>query len=191
MTDSLAPGVVTLANFDVLPVSPAATPDCQDGIDNDDDGRIDFTPPVGGTADPDCVSAQDNSEFADLQPECADGFDNDFDGLVDFTPPAGEAADPGCASASDNQEVEGQPDPTPRAPTAWMTTSTASSTSSRRPARQGSRLHLGVGPRRELGGLAARGGHESRRDLDAAARRLPHQRDQLCRHELGRHDVRR
>ena len=113
MTDSLAPGVVTLTNFDVLPVSPAATPDCQDGIDNDDDGRIDFTPPVGGTADPDCVSAQDNSEFADLPPACSDGFDNDFDGLVDFTPPAGETADPGCTSATDNQEVEGEPDPTP------------------------------------------------------------------------------
>ena len=65
IADSLSPGVVTLTNFDVLPVSPAATPDCQDGIDNDDDGRIDFVPPAGGTADPDCVSATDNSEWAD------------------------------------------------------------------------------------------------------------------------------
>ena len=113
ITDSLGPGVVTLTNFDVLPVSPAATPDCQDGIDNDGDGRIDFVPPAGGTADPDCVSATDNSEWADVQPECADGLDNDFDGLVDFTPPAGETTDPGCTSATDNQEIEGEPDPTP------------------------------------------------------------------------------
>ena len=75
IADSLSPGVVTLTNFDVLPVSPAATPHCQDGIDNDDDGRIDFVAPTGGTADPDCVSATDNSEWADQQPECADGFE--------------------------------------------------------------------------------------------------------------------
>jgi hypothetical protein len=64
--------------------SPCAS-DCQDGIDNDGDGKVDFP------ADPGCSNASDLSE----QPQCSDGRDNDGDGLVDFA-----GGDPGCASAS-------------------------------------------------------------------------------------------
>lgn len=35
---------------------------CSDGIDNDGDGKIDFTPPPGKTKDPGCLSATDNDE---------------------------------------------------------------------------------------------------------------------------------
>jgi len=35
---------------------------CEDGIDNDQDGMIDFTPPAGQTADPGCTSPQDQTE---------------------------------------------------------------------------------------------------------------------------------
>jgi hypothetical protein len=40
------------------------TMQCSDGIDNDADGFTDYAPPstVGGRGDPDCVSAEDNSE---------------------------------------------------------------------------------------------------------------------------------
>jgi len=68
--------------------SPCAS-DCQDGIDNDGDGLIDYP------ADPGCTSAADLSE----RPECSDGLDNDGDGAIDFA-----GGDPGCASAESKLE---------------------------------------------------------------------------------------
>jgi hypothetical protein len=53
--------------------SPCAS-DCQDGIDNDADGLVDFPTDLG------CANASDLSE----RHECNDGFDNDGDGLTDF-----------------------------------------------------------------------------------------------------------
>lgn len=49
-------------------------PVCDDGIDNDGDGNVDYP------SDPDCGSADGTSEH----PQCSDGIDNDGDGRVDL-----------------------------------------------------------------------------------------------------------
>ncbi len=64
---------------------------CQDGIDNDQDGATDFP------ADFSCSSPTDTDE-TNPKSACQDGFDNDFDNLVDFP------LDTGCTSAQDNDE---------------------------------------------------------------------------------------
>ncbi len=94
---------------------------CEDGIDNDGDGAIDF----GG--DPGCLAGTDPSECeADLI--CDDGLDNDGDGALDFPHdlgcktadwPWGE--DPACSDGIDNGDPDslvdwdgggvGDPDP--------------------------------------------------------------------------------
>ncbi len=51
---------------------------CDDGIDNDRDGLIDY---AGG--DPGCDSPEDDSEKSTTY-ECDDGIDNDGDGLIDY-----------------------------------------------------------------------------------------------------------
>jgi hypothetical protein len=106
-----AAGAVTSSSFPVIPPV-SANAECSNGFDDDDDGFVDFTPPAGETADPDCISAADGVEQADAPPECSDGFDDDGDGLVDFSAPAGETPDPGCDNATDNNEVDGDPNPT-------------------------------------------------------------------------------
>lgn len=88
------------------------TPQCKDGIDNDSDGLIDFP------ADPDCASANGNSEFpaggctgsttttifgtcppvGGITPQCRDGIDNDGDGLIDL-------ADSDCRNPDENSEL--------------------------------------------------------------------------------------
>ncbi len=108
LADPLGAGALTASSF---PVIPSAVAECVNGIDDDEDGLIDLTPPDGETADPDCASATDNREEGDVPAACANSFDDDDDGFVDFTPPDGETADPGCASANDNNEVQGEPDP--------------------------------------------------------------------------------
>jgi hypothetical protein len=70
----------------------ATTPACQDGIDNDGDGLIDF---AGN--DPGCDSPEDLGEHAPTLP-CDDGIDNDGDGLPDFP------EDPGCAWSGGSTE---------------------------------------------------------------------------------------
>jgi MYXO-CTERM domain-containing protein/uncharacterized repeat protein (TIGR01451 family) len=67
-------------------------PQCEDGIDNDGDGLIDYP------SDPGCSSPIDNSE-TDVKPQCSDGIDNDGDNLIDYP------ADPGCSSPTDNTEA--------------------------------------------------------------------------------------
>ncbi len=68
--------------------------ECEDGRDNDGDGRIDFP------NDPDCESRQDNSEAGPARrPQCSDGMDNDGDGRIDFP------NDPDCESRQDNSEA--------------------------------------------------------------------------------------
>jgi hypothetical protein len=66
-------------------------PSCNDGIDNDGDGLVDFP------ADPGCSSPTDISEHDAALP-CDDGLDNDGDGLIDFP------ADPGCFSPTSTTE---------------------------------------------------------------------------------------
>ena len=64
---------------------------CNDGIDNDNDGAIDFPSDFG------CSSLKDKDESFP-KAACQDGKDNDNDGFVDFP------ADSGCNSNQDNDE---------------------------------------------------------------------------------------
>ncbi|MDJ0865040.1 MAG: hypothetical protein QNK03_02955 [Myxococcota bacterium] len=63
---------------------------CRDGVDNDEDGLVDFP------EDPGCVSEADPSETDDRLP-CDDRRDNDGDGVVDLE-------DPGCDAPGDPSE---------------------------------------------------------------------------------------
>lgn len=69
---------------DIAPVT-----QCNDGEDNDGDGKIDLE-------DPGCPDPGSDNELSDRQ--CSDGIDNDGDGYIDFP------ADAGCSSAYDNSE---------------------------------------------------------------------------------------
>lgn len=78
-----------------------ALPACADGIENDDDGNVDFPADIG------CIGAMSNREA----PQCQDGRDNDGDGKVDFDGGAssnGEAPvanpDPDCTSPTRDNE---------------------------------------------------------------------------------------
>ncbi len=65
---------------------------CNDGLDNDRDGRVDFPD------DPDCTDALDDDEAAPVaQPQCSDGLDNDNDGQPDL-------ADSDCTGPLDVSE---------------------------------------------------------------------------------------
>jgi hypothetical protein len=68
-----------------------AITECNDGIDNDGDGGIDFA------TDDQCVSWEDVSETI-LEPICSDTVDNDNDGLRDYP------LDPQCSSLEDMTE---------------------------------------------------------------------------------------
>jgi hypothetical protein len=70
--------------------APAA---CNDGVDNDGDGKADFP------LDPGCTSISDNDETDDCPggpncPQCSNGLDDDTDGQIDYP------ADTSCLSAS-------------------------------------------------------------------------------------------
>jgi len=90
---------------------------CDDGVDNDGDGLVDFP------EDPGCANATADRE----NPQCNDGVDNDGDGKIDFdggasldldhdghidarfnpATPAVGAPDPQCTIASRNKEAAG------------------------------------------------------------------------------------
>ncbi len=66
---------------------------CADGVDNDNDGLIDFP------EEPGCASRGDSNESDPLEPPtCIDGLDNDGDGATDWP------ADGECDAASDGDE---------------------------------------------------------------------------------------
>lgn len=66
---------------------------CNDGIDNDGDGHIDYPSDWG------CTSISDPDEVGvGPVPQCADGIDNDLDGFIDYP------ADPSCSAAADDDE---------------------------------------------------------------------------------------
>jgi hypothetical protein len=68
---------------------------CLNGLDDDEDGRVDFP------NDPGCERWEDRDEVDPLQaPECANDLDDDGDGLTDFP------LDPGCRSAADRDEAD-------------------------------------------------------------------------------------
>jgi hypothetical protein len=75
-------GAATL-ELDVL-----VTPACNDGVDSDGDGLVDYP------NDPGCFAGGDDSEVED----CQDGRDNDNDGFIDFP------ADPQCTTADKGRE---------------------------------------------------------------------------------------
>ena len=80
------PQRITLFKLDGATGSPVQ-PQCQNGMDDDGDGAVDFP------ADAGCASPSDAFETAD----CADGIDNDGDGKIDYGLMASN--DPGCRSA--------------------------------------------------------------------------------------------
>ena len=71
---------------------------CNDGIDNDGDGLIDFPD------DPGCISLTDTTENSLPSAECSDGRDNDGDGKIDFP------YDPGCFAPNQDTETDDCPD---------------------------------------------------------------------------------
>lgn len=84
---AVATGGAITGETDLAVVS-ARTP-CNDGLDDDGDGGVDFP------ADTQCEDFHDPSEL----PDCANGLDDDGDGLVDFP------ADPGCSGAAADREA--------------------------------------------------------------------------------------
>jgi len=70
---------------------------CNDGVDNDGDGLVDFPD------DPGCTSETDNTENSLPSPQCSDGRDNDGDGKIDFP------NDPGCTSPQQDNETDDCP----------------------------------------------------------------------------------
>jgi len=73
-------------------------PRCSDGVDNDNDGKIDYPAEPGCTGPGDDDEADDCPDGADC-PACANGKDDDNDGKTDYPD------DPDCAAAS--QDIEG------------------------------------------------------------------------------------
>ena len=66
---------------------------CDDGVDNDEDGLIDYP------NDPGCSTASDLDEAdPDVAPACSNDIDDDLDGLTDF------GSDAECISAADDFE---------------------------------------------------------------------------------------
>jgi len=72
--------------------TPPETPTmaCNDGSDNDGDGKIDFGLDLG------CTSGTDDDESGPY--ECSDSIDNDSNGQIDFP------SDTGCSTATDDDE---------------------------------------------------------------------------------------
>ena len=97
-------------------------PKCENGVDDDGDGKVDWP------ADPGCTDGADNDEYNSPPPpprrQCSDGVDNDGDGKIDYP------NDPGCTGTADNDEYNAPPPPRRyrSARTASTTTATARST---------------------------------------------------------------
>jgi len=81
------------ASAATLQIDPAGNQACQDGVDNDVDGAVDYPD------DPGCSSANDPSE-REASRVCDDGLDNDGDGFIDYP------LDTGCVSLIDGSESE-------------------------------------------------------------------------------------
>ena len=69
----------------------AAIPQCSDGLDNDNDGAIDYPADFG------CTSPRDDDETNNGNTQCSDGIDNDADIAIDQD-------DPQCDDRNDNDE---------------------------------------------------------------------------------------
>ena len=75
---------------------------CDDGIDNDGDGLIDY-PADPGCAVPNADDETDDCPAGPACPQCANDIDDDGNGSTDYP------NDPGCMSASDLTEVTDNP----------------------------------------------------------------------------------
>lgn len=88
----------------MLGYEPPTNFQCEDGVDNDGDGFIDYPD------DPSCISSSDNTESPYDYVACNNGLDDDFDGFTDYPD------DPSCDNATDTTEYPAdasvQPDPT-------------------------------------------------------------------------------
>ncbi len=78
---------------------------CNNGIDDDGDGLVDFP------AEPGCESISDSTEQDDCPtgpncPQCSNDADDDNDGLIDFLGSSPSLVDTGCESASDDRELD-------------------------------------------------------------------------------------
>ena len=85
-------------------------PECNDNVDNDGDGKIDYDGKSGTDPDPGCNNnPNDNDERDAGNPQCDDGIDNDQDGFIDHQEsdnrPVGAQPDPGCDSPTDDDEL--------------------------------------------------------------------------------------
>ncbi len=88
--------------MDAGPDSGPPQPQCNDGIDNDADGKIDYPD------DPGCVVPQQDDETDDCPdgancPQCGNGKDDDANGKTDYPD------DPGCTAAGDYDEYTMNP----------------------------------------------------------------------------------
>ncbi|MGN6105246.1 MAG: hypothetical protein ACTHU0_09100 [Kofleriaceae bacterium] len=99
---------------------------CQDGIDNNGDGKLDYP------NDPGCTSSIDLTEDTVCPgpacPECADGIDNDLDGFIDYP------ADLSCKSASGTNETCAQTEPIETVTTPTVNGTTVGKANDYRPA---------------------------------------------------------
>ena len=71
--------------------------ECEDGVDNDGDARIDYPNDSG------CPDGNDDTELisgSDPIPACGNAVDDEGDGLSDYP------TDPGCTAAADGDELE-------------------------------------------------------------------------------------
>jgi len=95
---ALAIGASSLVAGCFVDANTTPPPACNDGLDNDHDGKVDFP------SDPGCTSLNDDTETDPLPTAaCSDGVDNDGDGRTDFP------NDPGCSSVNDTTESDGSP----------------------------------------------------------------------------------
>ncbi len=97
--------VSLIAVFLVLALMVFAAPKkCRNGVDDDNDGLVDYP------NDPGCSSSRDNDEHSSTL-VCDNGLDetNDADTLADFQLSGGDL---GCVSATDNNERDGPCDDT-------------------------------------------------------------------------------
>jgi hypothetical protein len=91
------------AGASASPAQATGIPQCEDGLDNDGDGLVDYG------SDPGCNDWVDNEEYNAPPPppppaaQCSDGADNDGDSKTDYP------NDPGCTSTSDNDEYDAPP----------------------------------------------------------------------------------
>ena len=88
--------------MDAGPDSGPPQPKCNDGIDNDGDGKVDY-PNDPGCSAPNVDDEADDCPDGPNCPQCANGKDDDANSKTDYPD------DPGCTSAADPDEYTMNP----------------------------------------------------------------------------------